>query len=80
MAKFWISAIEQREYFKFEFTNRLSYGIRTDSKLGSILEIRTMDLSWLCVDDFKLYESGCDPENLKKALDEANHKAAPFKS
>ena len=25
-----------------------------------------MDLSWLCVDDFKLYESGCDPENLKK--------------
>ena len=48
-------------------------------KLGSILEIRTMDLSWLCVDDFKLYESGCS-RKFKKALDEANHKAAPFKS
>ena len=66
MAKFWISAIEQREYFKFEFTKSLSMVLELIRKLGSILEIRTMDLSWLCVDDFKLYESGCDPENLKK--------------
>ena len=63
---FWISAIEQREYFKFEFTKSLSMVLELIRKLGSILEIRTMDLSWLCVDDFKLYESGCDPENLKK--------------
>ena len=54
MAKFWISAIEQREYFKFEFTKSLSMVLELIRKLGSILEIRTMDLSWLCVDDFKL--------------------------
>lgn len=42
MAKFWISAIEQREYFKFEFTKSLSMVLELIRKLGSILEIRTM--------------------------------------
>ena len=66
MEGFWICAIEQREYFKFEFTKSLSMVLELIRKLGFVLDIRILDLSWLCVDDFKLYEQGCDPENIKK--------------
>lgn len=66
MEGFWICAIEQREYFKFEFTKSLSMVLELIRKLGFVLDIRTLDLSWLCVDDFKLYEQGCNPESIKK--------------
>lgn len=62
---FLTSAIEQREYFKFEFTKSLSMVLELIRKIGSILELRTEYLSWLCVEDFKLYEPGCDLEGLK---------------
>lgn len=65
MVSFWVSTIEQREYFKFEFTKSLSMVLELIRKIGSMMDISTMDLSWLCVDDFKLYEKGCNPEELK---------------
>lgn len=44
-------AIEQREYFKFEFTRSLSLVLELIKKLGNILDIKRQDLCWLTVDD-----------------------------
>lgn len=47
-------AIEQREYFKFEFTKSLSLILELLIKGGSIMEIARNNLSWLEIEDFKL--------------------------
>lgn len=62
------SAIEQREYFKFEFTKSLSLILELLIQSGSVLEIARNDLSWLEIEDFKLpqYMSG---DELKDRLE-----------
>lgn len=47
-------AIEQREYFKFEFTKSLSLILELLVRGGSTMEIARNDLSWLEIEDFKL--------------------------
>ncbi len=47
-------AIEQREYFKFEFTKSLSLILELLIRGGAIMEIPRNDLSWLEIEDFKL--------------------------
>lgn len=47
-------AIEQREYFKFEFTKSLSLILELLVRAGSVMEIARNDLSWLEIEDFKL--------------------------
>lgn len=50
---FLIRAIEQREYFKFEFTKSLSLVLELVRKMGNSLEVRVEDLSWLSVEDIR---------------------------
>lgn len=64
--KFLVTAIEQREYFKFEFTKSLSLVLEMIRSIGTLLEIKVEDLSWLTVEDFRLYEPGCDETELKE--------------
>lgn len=47
-------AIEQREYFKFEFTKSLSLILELLIKAGTVMEIARQDLSWLEIEDFKI--------------------------
>ena len=47
-------AIEQREYFKFEFTKSLSLILELLVRAGTIMEIARNDLSWLEIEDFQL--------------------------
>ncbi len=47
-------AIEQREYFKFEFTKSLSLILELLIRSGAVMEIARNDLSWLEIEDFKL--------------------------
>ncbi len=47
-------AIEEREYFKFEFTKSLSLVLELLIRAGAVLEIARQDLSWLKVEDFKI--------------------------
>lgn len=63
---FLVTAIEQREYFKFEFTKSLSLVLEMIRSIGARLEIRVEDLSWLTVEDFRLYEQGKNPEETKQ--------------
>lgn len=51
--KFLVKAIEQREYFKFEFTKSLSLVLELIRKLGSLIEVRVEDLSWLSVQNLR---------------------------
>ncbi|MGN0515029.1 MAG: gamma-glutamyl-gamma-aminobutyrate hydrolase family protein [Lachnospiraceae bacterium] len=44
-------AIEQREYFKFEFTRSLSLVLELIKQLGALLDIKRQDLCWLSIDD-----------------------------
>ncbi len=46
-------AIEQREYFKFEFTRSLSLVLELLIHVGENLDIKRKELSWLTVDDVK---------------------------
>lgn len=64
--KFLVTAIEQREYFKFEFTKSLSLILEMIRSIGTRMEIRVEDLSWLTVEDFRLYEKGCDLDEQKQ--------------
>ncbi len=50
------SAIEQREYFKFEFTKSLSLALEFLAKAGELLEIPRKDLSYLDVAAIKAYK------------------------
>lgn len=44
-------AIEQREFFKFEFTRSLSLVLELIKQLGNLLDIKKQDLCWLTIDD-----------------------------
>jgi gamma-glutamyl-gamma-aminobutyrate hydrolase PuuD/phosphohistidine swiveling domain-containing protein len=44
-------AIEQREFFKFEFTRSLSLVLEMIKKLGTLIDIKRQDLCWLTIDD-----------------------------
>lgn len=44
-------AIEQREYFKFEFTRSLSLVLELIKQLGHLLDINRQGLCWLSIDD-----------------------------
>lgn len=44
-------AIEQREYFKFEFTRSLSLVLELIKQLGNLLDIKRQDLCWLTIED-----------------------------
>lgn len=53
------SAIEQREYFKFEFTRSLSLALELLINIGEKLDIKRRDLSWLTVKEIhKCIDSG----------------------
>ena len=51
--RFMTTAIESREYFKFEFTKSLSLAIDLIQSLGKILNIDRNDLSWISVEDLE---------------------------
>lgn len=44
-------SIEQREYFKFEFTRSLSLVIELIKQLGNALDLKRQDMCWLTIDD-----------------------------
>lgn len=50
---FLISAIEGREYFKFEFTKSLSLVLDLVQNLGKLIEIDRNDLSWITVENLE---------------------------
>lgn len=62
---FLVTAIEQREYFKFEFTKSLSLVLEMIRKIGALTDIRVDDLSWIEVEDIRKYEKGMSTEQLK---------------
>lgn len=64
--KFLISAIEQREYFKFEFTRSLSLVIEWIRKVGQIMGFLVDELSWLTIEDLEEYDMSLTPEQLKE--------------
>lgn len=51
--KFLTTAIESREYFKFEFTKSLSLAIDLIQSLGKILNIDRKNLSWISIEDLE---------------------------
>lgn len=63
------SAVQQREYFKFEFTKSLSLILELLIRAGAILEIPRQELSWLKIEEFKIpqYRSAAE---LKDELEE----------
>lgn len=63
-------AIEQREYFKFEFTRSLSLVLEMIQKLGELLQISRPELSWLSVEDFDQVPEGCTASGLKALWDD----------
>lgn len=50
---FLVSAIEGREFFKFQFTKSLSLVLELIRAVGKMLEIKRKDLSWLRIEDFE---------------------------
>lgn len=64
--KFLISAIEQREYFKFEFTRSLSLVIEWIRKIGQRMGFLTDELSWLTIEDLEGYDMSVPMEQLKE--------------
>ncbi len=75
--KFLVSAIEQREYFKFEFTRSLSLVIEWIRKVGQLMGFRIDELSWLTIEDLDAYERDISIEDLKEqwtAVMEQRHK------
>lgn len=62
--EFLISAIEQREYFKFEFTRSLSLAIEWIRKLGRLMGFRLDELSFLTLEDMEDYDRDFDVEEL----------------
>lgn len=65
--EFLISAIEQREYFKFEFTRSLSLVIEWIRKLGRLMGFRLDELSFLTIEDMEDYDRDFDVEELHEA-------------
>lgn len=62
--QFLISAIEQREYFKFEFTRSLSLVIEWIRKLGRRMGFRLDELSFLTIEDMEEYDRDLSVEEL----------------
>ncbi|MGM9636696.1 MAG: gamma-glutamyl-gamma-aminobutyrate hydrolase family protein [Eubacteriales bacterium] len=62
---FTVTSIEQREYFKFEFTKSLSLILEMMIRLGEMLEIKRHDLSWLSPADLRNYPRYLTPKQLK---------------
>ena len=74
--KFLVSAIEQREFFKFEFTRSLSLVIEWIRKIGQFMGFRVDELSWLSIDDIEAYDRELEVDALKEqwaALIERRH-------
>ncbi len=77
--EFITCAIEQREYFKFEFTRSLSLVLELIQKLGEMLQITRTDLSWLEVEDFARVPAGCTASGLKILWEERlEHRAKAY--
>ena len=65
--RFLRSAIEQREYFKFEFTRSLSLALELLINAGEELDIKRRELSWLRIGDIaECVQKG--PEEYKERL------------
>lgn len=62
---FLVTAIEQREYFKFEFTKSLSLVLEMIRKIGTICEVRVDDLSWIKADELRSCNDGISDEEVK---------------
>ena len=62
------SAIEQREYFKFEFTRALSLVLELLISFGEDMDIKRKDLSWFTVKDMRMCVVNDSPENFKNYL------------
>lgn len=64
------SAIEQREYFKFEFTKSLSLVLELLISVGIELDIKRKDMSWISVKDIrKCIVNGNSDEYRRELLD-----------
>lgn len=72
--KFLISAIEQREYFKFEFTRSLSLVIEWIRKVGQLMGFLVDELSWLTIEDLEAYDRDFEIEALKEEWTALIHK------
>ena len=59
-------SLEQREYFKFEFTKSLSLAIEILRKIGDLLEIERKNLSYLEISDILASEYYTTPRELKE--------------
>lgn len=68
--EFLTCAIEQREYFKFEFTRSLSLVLELIQKLGEQLQISRNELSWLRAEDLNEVPAGCTASGLKVLWEE----------
>jgi len=78
--EFLIQGIEQREYFKFEFTKSLSLVLELIRKIGTIAEIRVEDLSWISVDDIRTIADDVQAETLKEQwLDIADERRRKYR-
>ena len=64
--KFLITEIEQREYFKFEFTRSLSQAIEWIRKIGQLMGFRIDELSWLTIEDIEEYDRDMGINELKE--------------
>jgi gamma-glutamyl-gamma-aminobutyrate hydrolase PuuD/phosphohistidine swiveling domain-containing protein len=72
--RFLVTAIEEREYFKFEFTKSLSLVLEMIRKIGALINVRLDDLSWITVENIRNYEKGTANEELKKQWEELGAK------
>lgn len=76
---FLIKGIEQREYFKFQFTKSLSLVLELIRKIGELIEVRVEDLSWLTVEDIREIKN-YKPDRLKEHwLDLASERRAKYR-
>lgn len=66
--EFLRSAIEQREYFKFEFTKALSLVLELLISVGEDLDIKRKDLSWMNAEDMRRCVAIGNTEIYKKRL------------
>lgn len=63
---FLVTAIEQREYFKFEFTKSLSLVLEMIRKIGAMTNILVDDLSWITVAELRECHRGMDSSMIKE--------------
>jgi gamma-glutamyl-gamma-aminobutyrate hydrolase PuuD/phosphohistidine swiveling domain-containing protein len=65
---FTVTSIEQREYFKFEFTKSLSLILEMIIRLGEMTNLKRHDLSWIDLQDLRSLPKGLSAEELKSSL------------